>query len=56
MFPAGRHRRALRDLGVGVENPGAEDCTNHRNAKNPFTGEQVPEPGRLFFTDPAFGY
>ena len=44
------------DLRVGVENLGDVDYTNHLNAKNPFTGEQVPEPGRVFFADLTYEF
>ena len=38
-------------LQVGVTNLLDVDYTNHLNAKNPFTGQQIPEPGRVFFAD-----
>jgi len=34
-------------LEVGIKNLFNSEHTNHLNAKNPFTGEQVPEPGRV---------
>ena len=44
--------RVLRHLEVqmGVQNVFDADYTNHLNSKNPFSGVQVPEPGRVFTT------
>lgn len=39
--------RAL--LRVGVSNIGDERYINHLNAKNPFSGDRIPEPGRVLF-------
>ncbi|MDZ7771713.1 MAG: TonB-dependent receptor [Balneolaceae bacterium] len=36
---------------AGVKNVLDENYVNHLNAKNPFTGMQIPEPGRVFFLD-----
>jgi iron complex outermembrane receptor protein len=36
---------------VGVNNIFDEAYVNHLNAKNPFTGVQIAEPGRYFFAD-----
>jgi len=36
-------------LRVGVQNLFDADVINHLNARNPFTGIQVAEPGRVFF-------
>lgn len=38
-------------LQAGVKNITDNNYVNHLNAKNPFTGMQLPEPGRLFFAD-----
>ncbi len=38
-------------LQLGVNNLFDVDYVNHLNAKNPFSGMQIPEPGRYFFTD-----
>ena len=38
-------------LQLGVNNLFDVDYVNHLNAKNPFTGMQIPEPGRYFFAD-----
>ena len=38
-------------LQAGVKNITDKNYVNHLNAKNPFTGMQLPEPGRLFFAD-----
>lgn len=34
---------------AGVTNLTDEEYVNHLNAKNPFTGTPIPEPGRVFF-------
>lgn len=39
------------ELEVGVENLFDVAYCNHLNSKNPFSGAQVPEPGRVFTTD-----
>lgn len=39
------------ELTVGVENLFDVAYTNHLNSKNPFSGAQIPEPGRVFTTD-----
>ena len=36
---------------VGVSNLTDEAYVNHLNAKNPFTGTPIPEPGRVFFAN-----
>jgi iron complex outermembrane receptor protein len=38
------------EVEVGVENLFDVTYTNHLNAKNPFTGTPVPEPGRVLTT------
>jgi len=44
--------RNLR-LDAGVENFWNQQYTNHLNQKNPFTGQQIPEPGVIFFVNLA---
>lgn len=44
------------DLRAGVENLTDRDFVNHLNARNPFTGQQVPEPGRVLFVDLAYEF
>ena len=39
----------------GVLNVFDEEYVNHLNSKNPFTGIQVPEPGRVLFFDLTVG-
>lgn len=48
---AGAHVARQVELKVGVENLFDVSYTNHLNAKNPFSGERVPEPGRVFTTN-----
>ena len=38
-------------LDAGVENLWDQQYVNHLNAKNPFTGQQIPEPGIIFFVN-----
>lgn len=38
-------------LRFGVQNVGDRMVVNHLNSKNPFTGEQVAEPGRIFYVN-----
>jgi iron complex outermembrane receptor protein len=40
----------------GVLNLWNEQYSDHLNAKNPFTGVPVPEPGRVFFLDVAWSF
>ncbi len=40
----------------GVLNIWDEHYADHLNAKNPFTGIPVPEPGRMFFIDVAWSF
>lgn len=35
---------------VGASNLTGVNYTNHLNAKNPFTGEPIPEPGRMIYS------
>ena len=39
---------------VGVLNVWDENYVDHLNAKNPFTGIQIAEPGRVLFVDVAW--
>ncbi len=41
------HRQLL--LRFGVQNVGDKFFVNHLNSKNPFTGNQIPEPGRILY-------
>lgn len=43
-------------LRVGVTNLTDADYVNHLNAKNPFTGFQLPEPGRSFTTRLSYAF
>lgn len=43
-------------LALGVENLFDVSYTNHLNAKNPFSGAQIPEPGRVFTTNLTIGF
>ena len=45
--------RLLRQwrLQIGVQNLTDTAYADHLNAKNPFTGRRIPEPGRVFFLD-----
>lgn len=38
-------------LQLGISNLMGIHSVNHLNAKNPFTGPQLPEPSRVFFAD-----
>ncbi len=40
----------------GVLNLLDKEYINHLNAKNPFTGRQIPEPGRVFFSNLSFTF
>jgi iron complex outermembrane receptor protein len=44
------------NLRGGVLNATNEFYVNHLNAKNPFTGAQVPEPGRVFFIKASYTF
>ncbi|MFW6202243.1 MAG: TonB-dependent receptor domain-containing protein [Gemmatimonadota bacterium] len=41
---------------VGVNNLTDADYVNHLNAGNPFTGERIPEPGRVFFAKVSWSF
>jgi iron complex outermembrane recepter protein len=41
---------------VGVDNLFDRAYANHLNARNPFTGSTVPEPGRFFFARLSVGF
>ena len=43
-------------LRIGVTNLTDEQYVNHLNAKNPFTGIQIPEPGRVFFARLSYAF
>ena len=47
--------RGLR-LRLGAENLTDAHYVRHLNAKNPFTGEQIPEPGRVLFADLSYTF
>lgn len=47
-------RRA--EFTVGVENLFDTTYANHLNAKNPFSGDQISEPGRVFTTNLAVSF
>ena len=44
------------NLRVGVDNLFDEGYVNHLNSKNPFTGQQILEPGRIFYVDVSYGF
>lgn len=44
------------ELTAGVLNLTDRNYINHLNAKNPFTGKQLPEPGRVFFTNLGYSF
>jgi len=44
------------DLRVGIQNLADETFVNHLNARNPFTGQQIAEPGRVFFFDLSYSF
>lgn len=44
------------DLRIGIDNLTDRSYANHLNARNPYTGEQVPEPGRVLFADLSYGF
>jgi iron complex outermembrane receptor protein len=50
-FPA-----ASIELRGGVLNLTDEPFVNHLNARNSFTGEPLPEPGRMFFVEVAYSF
>ncbi len=41
---------------VGVQNLGDTEYYNHLNAKNPFTGVPIPEPGRSIFLRTTYSF
>ena len=43
-------------LQAGVKNIFDAQYVNHLNAKNPFSGQPIPEPGRVFFADLQFTF
>ncbi|MEX2530952.1 MAG: TonB-dependent receptor [Gemmatimonadota bacterium] len=44
------------NLRLGIENLLDEGYVNHLNARNPFTGIRIPEPGRVFFVKISYGF
>ena len=43
-------------LRFGVQNLGNRLVVNHLNSKDPFTGDQVAEPGRIFYVNLGFSF
>lgn len=43
-------------LQMGASNLLDANYVNHLNAKNPYTGAQIPEPGRVLFTDVTYQF
>lgn len=41
---------------AGIKNITDKNYVNHLNAKNPFSGRQIPEPGRVFHVDASFQF
>lgn len=50
--------RVIRNVSVllGVNNLTDTDYVNHLNARNPFSGLALPEPGRVFFANARFSF
>lgn len=44
------------NLHAGVLNLANEFYVNHLNARNPFTGMQIAEPGRVFFAKVSYSF
>lgn len=44
------------NLRLGVQNLGDAHYVNHLNAKNPFTGNRIPEPGRVLYADLSWAF
>lgn len=42
------------NLRVGVDNLFDEEVINHLNSKNPYSGAQIPEPGRVLYVDVSY--
>ena len=42
------------NLRVGVDNLFDEEVVNHLNSKNPYSGAQIPEPGRVLYVDVSY--
>ena len=42
------------NLRAGIDNLFDEEVVNHLNSKNPFSGEQIPEPGRVLYMDVSY--
>jgi iron complex outermembrane receptor protein len=43
-------------LRFGVQNLGDSQVVNHLNSKNPFTGEQIAEPGRIVYVNLGYSF
>jgi len=43
-------------LRFGVQNLGDRQVVNHLNSKNPFTGDQIAEPGRIIYVNLGFSF
>ncbi len=44
------------ELRAGIVNLLDESYINHLNSKNPFTGQPLPEPGRVLFTNLSYAF
>ncbi|MEJ2152485.1 MAG: TonB-dependent receptor [Gemmatimonadota bacterium] len=43
-------------IGIGIDNLGDREYSNHLNSRNPFTGDPVPEPGRMAYVDVTYSF
>jgi iron complex outermembrane receptor protein len=43
-------------LRFGIQNVGDRQVVNHLNSKDPFTGEQIAEPGRILYVNLGFSF
>jgi iron complex outermembrane receptor protein len=43
-------------LRFGVQNLGDRQVVNHLNSKDPFTGEQIAEPGRIVYVNLGYSF
>ena len=43
-------------LRFGVQNLGDRQVVNHLNSKNPFSGEQIAEPGRILYVNLGYSF
>lgn len=53
---AGWHPWPILELRAGVRNLTDKQYVNHLNAKNPFTGMQLPEVGRVLYTSATYQF